>query len=378
MADARITELTELATPNTSDVLAIVDVDDTAQDATGTSKQITVQNLKRFQDGEAATPSMSFYNDMDTGLYRIGADNLGIAVNGVNQVDISPSVLTVPGTVIFGSSSGTSNASYLFETDPDTKTLATTEVGVALQPYWQSKFTAATAQMKLMTITSKYNGSWFDDSVTSGQFYGIAVQPLVKLGTTTGATVLSNSYGLYFKPTLLSGSGGYTESITNQYAIYAWNNMAVPVTNSIGIYAKHTSVTGITTNATGIAIEIGTTLGSVTTAVGLDITAINAGTTKWGMKIGDYQSYHQGKIAFGGTTAPTYGIDMQATTGDEGCIGLTEVTTTPTAPATSAGVVIYMKADKLIVSYQDGATRRYKYLTLTGTSGTWTHTTSAP
>jgi hypothetical protein len=41
-------------------------------------------------------------------------------------------------------------------------------------------------------------------------------------------------------------------------------------------------------------------------------------------------------------------------------------------------VNIYIRNEKFIIQYHDGATVRYKYLDLTGTGTTWTHTTSAP
>ena len=39
---------------------------------------------------------------------------------------------------------------------------------------------------------------------------------------------------------------------------------------------------------------------------------------------------------------------------------------------------IYVRANKLIIQWNDGGTNRYKYLDLTGTGVTWVHTTSAP
>ena len=38
----------------------------------------------------------------------------------------------------------------------------------------------------------------------------------------------------------------------------------------------------------------------------------------------------------------------------------------------------YLRSDKFVLAYNDGGTVRYKYLDLTGTGVTWTHTTSAP
>lgn len=47
-------------------------------------------------------------------------------------------------------------------------------------------------------------------------------------------------------------------------------------------------------------------------------------------------------------------------------------------PNSGSEAVIYMKADKLIITYNDGGTQRWKYLDLTGTGATWTHTTTPP
>jgi len=52
--------------------------------------------------------------------------------------------------------------------------------------------------------------------------------------------------------------------------------------------------------------------------------------------------------------------------------------TVSVTPTDGSEAQIYVKADKLIVRYNDGGTVRYKYLNLTGTGVTWTHTTSAP
>lgn len=46
-------------------------------------------------DGIAATPSLSFDSDTDTGLFRKGANNIGVAVGGVEVGDISSTGLTM-------------------------------------------------------------------------------------------------------------------------------------------------------------------------------------------------------------------------------------------------------------------------------------------
>lgn len=51
---------------------------------------------------------------------------------------------------------------------------------------------------------------------------------------------------------------------------------------------------------------------------------------------------------------------------------------TPADPTDGAEANIYVKADKLVIQYNDADTVRYKYLDLTGTGVTWVHTTTAP
>jgi hypothetical protein len=45
-------------------------------------------------DGTAAAPSLSFSADPDTGLYRVGADQIGMAAGGVQRVALSTTALT--------------------------------------------------------------------------------------------------------------------------------------------------------------------------------------------------------------------------------------------------------------------------------------------
>jgi hypothetical protein len=64
--------------------------------------------------------------------------------------------------------------------------------------------------------------------------------------------------------------------------------------------------------------------------------------------------------------------------GEQGNLALQERTATPADPTSSSEAKIYLKADKLILQFNDAGTVRYKYLDLTGTGVTWVHTTSAP
>lgn len=50
-------------------------------------------------DGTVALPGLGFSGDTDCGMYRIGADNVGIAVAGAKVLDIATTGLTVTGTI---------------------------------------------------------------------------------------------------------------------------------------------------------------------------------------------------------------------------------------------------------------------------------------
>jgi hypothetical protein len=53
----------------------------------------------KFGDGTVTAPGIRFSDDLDTGLYRIGSNNLGISAGGTKIVDVSSSGITVTGTI---------------------------------------------------------------------------------------------------------------------------------------------------------------------------------------------------------------------------------------------------------------------------------------
>lgn len=57
---------------------------------------------------------------------------------------------------------------------------------------------------------------------------------------------------------------------------------------------------------------------------------------------------------------------------------INEVVNTPANPTASNQAKIYVRNDRLCIAYLDGAQIRYRYMALTGTGATWTHTTTPP
>jgi hypothetical protein len=54
-----------------------------------------------IDNGAVGTPSLTFDSDPDSGIYRIGANNIGVAANGAKVLDIATTGLTVVGDLLW-------------------------------------------------------------------------------------------------------------------------------------------------------------------------------------------------------------------------------------------------------------------------------------
>ena len=61
-----------------------------------------------------------------------------------------------------------------------------------------------------------------------------------------------------------------------------------------------------------------------------------------------------------------------------GCLHFKEQSSYSSTLDESSEAGIIMKGDKLIISYDDAGTVKYRYLDLTSTNATWVYTTTAP
>jgi hypothetical protein len=66
---------------------------------TGTVVMSGAVSSTEFGDGTVSAPSVTFSADLNTGLYRIGADNLGVTVGGAKAVDIGAGATSVVGSI---------------------------------------------------------------------------------------------------------------------------------------------------------------------------------------------------------------------------------------------------------------------------------------
>lgn len=61
--------------------------------------QTTMTGQLKASNGTVAAPGVSFASDLDTGMYRIGGNNVGIACNGAKVLDVATTGLAVTGDV---------------------------------------------------------------------------------------------------------------------------------------------------------------------------------------------------------------------------------------------------------------------------------------
>lgn len=73
----------------------------------------------RGEDGQASGPAYSFINDDGMGMFRLGNDQLGFAVDGVNRLTLTQNALTF-GVLGQGVSGDASGPMYSFSGDPNT------------------------------------------------------------------------------------------------------------------------------------------------------------------------------------------------------------------------------------------------------------------
>jgi hypothetical protein len=102
MADKTISALTSATTPLAgTEVLPIVQSSTTVKVAVSdltAGRSITVSGIAN-SDGTVALPAYSFTSNTNTGIYRIGTNNIGISANGAKVVDIATTGAAITGTL---------------------------------------------------------------------------------------------------------------------------------------------------------------------------------------------------------------------------------------------------------------------------------------
>ena len=96
--------LTETFTANTpalaEDVTNVLsDIADEITNSVAKDGQTTITNPLKGYAGTVSAPGYAFSGDTDCGMYSIGANNIGLAVNGTKILDIATTGLSIVGTM---------------------------------------------------------------------------------------------------------------------------------------------------------------------------------------------------------------------------------------------------------------------------------------
>jgi hypothetical protein len=182
----------------------------------------------RAADGNATTPSYGFTNDTDCGWYRIGANNLGLALNGSKVVDAATTGLTITGTVACDTltvSTTFSNAAA--QADQETATATGKLVTPAVQHYHPSASKCWLKCDHAGNVNASYNITSITDTgagvvtVTIATDFSSAHYALnVSVGTAVGVCAPNSSQaaGSFVINAFNTGTGAAQDSILGYYA----------------------------------------------------------------------------------------------------------------------------------------------------------------
>jgi hypothetical protein len=302
---------------------------------TTTSARIPFAVGVGMSDGTVGTPAINFTADTDSGVYRIGANNIGVAVNGAKVLDVATTGLSVTGTM---SSSGVTYAAdgtvllpgvaFTADTDSGVYRIGANNIGVAVNG--AKVLDVATTGLSVAGTLSSTS------TVTSGpvtvagagpQFIGGAnasVLGSVKLfGSTSGDATIQPAAvaGAATAVTLPAVSGTLatlagTETLTNK-------TLTAPTITTM-TYAGTTlsnAVTGTGAMVLATSPTLTTPVLGVATATSVNKVAITAPATSATLTIAD------GKTATINNTLTLVGTDnttmtFPATTGTVATLGL--------------------------------------------------------
>lgn len=104
--------------------------------ATGTlsvSGILTATGAVNLSDGTVGTPGLNFTSDTDSGLYRIGTNNVGVGVNGAKVLDVGTGGLGIVGVTSLGDGAvGTPGLNFTSDTDSGLYRIGANNVGLAV------------------------------------------------------------------------------------------------------------------------------------------------------------------------------------------------------------------------------------------------------
>ena len=238
-------------------------------------------------------------------------------------------------------------------------TATTNRYGDLLQEFYQGIKDNNLSDVRLMEIQRIFNELWDREQVYDTLLSGSGIIRLAKLNVAND-DVYIDQFGIFFKNQ--EGEIGFQDLATGGYysiIIYSDGDDGLILKNSVG----GKTVSMLIDTATHNVMQVDFVEDNTEQLALLMNSAATTGTGEL-INMGDVLIFtSQGDSA----SSPATSIIMTETVDPS-----TEFITQ------DVQAQIYIRANKFIIRWSDGGTVRYKYLDLTGTGVTWTHTTTPP
>jgi hypothetical protein len=279
--------------------------------ASANSTLATIYGIQQVQDGSVSAPAYAFTNSPGTGLYRIGANNMGFAANGVRRMNIDTNVT-------IGSGSG--DTTYLYtplgtNTAPAISFIGDTNTGIYSSAADNLDFTCGGAN--LLNLSSAGLVS--------------QVQQVIDLTSTTAFTVRKNT----------AAGDVFTVDTTNEYIGLGYTSLTLSKLDTFNNSTNQRLLVNAQSALSGeLGIRITNTNFSSTNALAATYgIGVNSSTSNFGTLgfyyVGSSNSANEMRLAINGGITNLFTIRANDTVNVNGTLNINATTNSNTIIATA-------------------------------------------
>lgn len=280
-----------------------------------------------FTNGTVSLPSISFMGDPDTGIFHVGANELGVALGGIQVLDIAPGWLGIVDGAV-------GRPGLLFQSDPGTGIyrIGASNIGIALGG---SKYVDLSTTDVIFSLTSVGSRT----ALTLRNLDNTNAASNARFTIQTGGTSGGDPFTLYSDGTN-TWSTGLDESDSQKYKISSNTTLGTNDALIIDKTSLAVAIHGSTTNDSAAAGFVGEVIESkITTLVAVGTTGIFGDLTSISLTAGTWLI--TGLIAFsaqGATVGGPWemGISTSSGTSQTGLVeGINDIQTNVVPTASS-------------------------------------------
>ena len=220
-----------------------------------------------LEDGTVSLPSLTFTADTNSGLYRIGADNIGVTLNGAKVLDVATTGLSITGTLtpsgqIVGFAGTVSAPGYAFASDLDCGLyrIGANNIGLALNGAkvvdYGTAGVAVTGTFSISSTLAVTGASTLTGALTANNSAGVTAYNSAKAFASFGVsgTTVSFTAGNYFNIATITRTADGVFSVAFTSALPTANYVVVgtgtreasPTTTFVSVTATSKLTTGFT------------------------------------------------------------------------------------------------------------------------------------